>query len=152
MNPFISVVITAYNRREFLKYAVKSVLNQTLDKGLYEIVVIKNFKDLEIDHLVDSNKGLVIKVKVINAGNEPIGKYFARGINESEGEVIAFLEDDDIYMPTKLVRIYDVFSNDEKLIYFHHNVATIVKNGKPMGKTGNSLSYRRNTIQGKAHD
>ncbi|MGC9106683.1 MAG: hypothetical protein ACP5IE_00610, partial [Infirmifilum sp.] len=98
-------------------------------------------------HLVESNKG-----KVINAGNEPIGKYFARGINESEGEVIALLEDDDIYMPTKLVRIYDVFSNDEKLIYFHHNVATIDKNGKPMGKTGNSLSYRRNTIQGKAHD
>ena len=127
MNPFISVVITAYNRREFLKYAVKSVLNQTLDKGLYEIVVVKNFKDSEVDKLIEQNRGKVIELDVAS-----IGVKFARGIEEAEGEIVAFLEDDDIYMPTKLVRIYDVFSNDEELIYFHHNVATISQDGKPI--------------------
>ncbi|MGC8544043.1 MAG: glycosyltransferase, partial [Vulcanisaeta sp.] len=66
--PFISVVITAYNRREFLKYAVKSVINQTLDKSLYEIIVVKNFRDPEVDHVVESNRG-----KIIEAGDEPIG-------------------------------------------------------------------------------
>ena len=54
--PFISVV-TAYSRREFLKYAVKSVINQTLDKSLYEIIVVKNFRDPEVDHTVESNRG-----------------------------------------------------------------------------------------------
>ena len=127
MNPFISVVITAYNRREFLKYAVKSVLNQTLDKGLYEIVVVKNFKDSEVDKLIEQNRGKVIELDVAS-----IGVKFARGIEEAEGEIVAFLEDDDIYMPTKLVRIYDVFSNDEELIYFHHNVVAIDQNGKPI--------------------
>ncbi|AFK50616.1 glycosyl transferase family 2 [Thermogladius calderae 1633] len=127
MSPFISVIITAYNRREFLKHAVRSVLNQTLDKGLYEIIVVKNFKDPEVDRLIEQSRGKVIELDAAS-----IGLKLARGIEEAEGEVVAFLEDDDIYMPTKLVRIYDVFSNDEKLIYFHHNVAAIDKNGKPI--------------------
>ncbi len=56
--PFISVVITAYNRREFLKYAVKSVINQTLDKSLYEVIAVKNFKDPEVDKLIESSGGV----------------------------------------------------------------------------------------------
>ena len=38
--PYISVIITAYNRKEFLLNAIKSALNQTLDKKYYEIIVI----------------------------------------------------------------------------------------------------------------
>ena len=43
--PYISVIITAYNRKDFLFNAIKSVVNQTLDKKYYEIIVIKNFED-----------------------------------------------------------------------------------------------------------
>ena len=117
--PFISVV-TAYSRREFLKYAVKSVINQTLDKSLYEIIVVKNFRDPEVDHAVESNRG-----KIIEAGDEPVGKYLATGINESEGEVIAFLDDDDIFHSRKLERLFKVFNYDYDLDYYHHNLIAI---------------------------
>ena len=46
---FISVIIIAYKRKEFLLGAIKSVLNQTLDKKYYEIIVVKNYKDDAID-------------------------------------------------------------------------------------------------------
>jgi len=39
----ISVIISAYNRKEFLKNAIRSVYTQLLDKGLYEVVIVKNF-------------------------------------------------------------------------------------------------------------
>ena len=123
--PFISVIITAYNRREYLKYAVKSVINQTLDKSLYEIIVVKNFRDPEVDRIVESNRG-----KIIDAGNEIIGKYITRGINEAEGEIIAFLDDDDAYHSRKLERVFKVFSENENLDYYHHNVIPINKNGQ----------------------
>jgi len=41
--PFISVIVTAHNRREFLLDAVNSALNQTLPKDEYEIIVVRNF-------------------------------------------------------------------------------------------------------------
>jgi len=45
----ISVIISAYNRRDFLLKTVNSVANQTLDKNLYEVIVVKNFEDKSID-------------------------------------------------------------------------------------------------------
>jgi len=35
-NPYISVIITAYNRKGFLLEAFNSALNQTLDRSKYE--------------------------------------------------------------------------------------------------------------------
>jgi Glycosyl transferase family 2. len=52
---FISVIITAYNRKEFLLDAIKSALKQTLPKDKYEIIVIKNFKDNLIDDFINEN-------------------------------------------------------------------------------------------------
>ncbi|AOL17296.1 hypothetical protein BFU36_11915 [Sulfolobus sp. A20] len=48
-NVAISVIITAHNRRKFLKEAITSALNQEFDKDKYEIIVMKNFEDQEID-------------------------------------------------------------------------------------------------------
>ncbi|TRM87006.1 hypothetical protein DJ529_09775 [Sulfolobus sp. C3] len=48
-NVAISVIITAHNRRKFLKESITSALNQEFDKDKYEIIVMKNFEDQEID-------------------------------------------------------------------------------------------------------
>lgn len=81
----ISIIITEYWPRNFLKYAVRSVLNQTLDKRLYELIVVKRFRDREIDSLIESNSG-----KVVVLDDKPIGYYLAVGIIESEGDILAF--------------------------------------------------------------
>ncbi len=119
--PFISVVVTAYGRRDFLKYAVKSVINQTLDKGLYEIIVVKNFRDPpEIDRLIEDNRGKSIIMDAMS-----IGVKVAQGIRESEGEIVAFLEDDDVWINRKLEFLIKAFTNNDDLIYYHHNVYVI---------------------------
>ncbi|MEM3811936.1 MAG: glycosyltransferase [Thermoplasmata archaeon] len=61
MSNYISVIITAYNRKEYLLDAIKSVINQTLNRGFYEIIVVKNFHDKDIDNYITENK-----VKEIN--------------------------------------------------------------------------------------
>ncbi|EQD28177.1 cell wall biosynthesis glycosyltransferase, partial [mine drainage metagenome] len=45
----ISVIITAYQRKNYLLDALNSAVNQTLDRKYYEIIVVKNFSDSEID-------------------------------------------------------------------------------------------------------
>jgi len=113
--PFISVIITAHNRREFLLDAVNSALNQTLPKDEYEIIVVKNFEDERIDKFLEEHN-----VRNIIVEEEPLGAKIVKGVEESRGEVVSFLEDDDLWLPQKLDIVKQVFK-DKDVIYYHND-------------------------------
>ncbi len=115
--PYISVIITAHDRKEFIKEAIYSVINQTLSRSLYEIIVIKNFDDQEIDNLIE--KETIINLKVRD--NSLIGEDLSLGIEKAKGEIISFLDDDDLFMAEKLETVYNSFKKYENLVYFHNN-------------------------------
>ena len=46
----------------------------------------------------------------------------AYGIEKSRGEVVSFLEDDDLYLPFKLKEVYEVFQGNKDVVYFRHSV------------------------------
>lgn len=125
--PYISVIITAHDRKEFLIEAIKSVLNQTLDRSLYEMLVVKNFEDEEIDKFID-------KENIINIFTEKaeLSKKFALGIEKARGKVISFLEDDDLFYPEKLKIVFETFKKYPDLGYYHNLVSTIDENSKQM--------------------
>ncbi|MUM65926.1 glycosyltransferase [Acidianus infernus] len=110
----ISVIIIAYNRRNFLLKAVKSVANQTLDKNLYEVIVVKNFEDMTIDDIINK-----LGYKNIVYDTPLYGERLAIGVEESSGDILAFLEDDDEFKPEKLARVYEVFTSHKDVSYFH---------------------------------
>jgi len=110
----ISVIISAYNRKEFLKNAIRSVYTQLLDKGLYEVVIVKNFEDKDIDDYIAK-----LGYKNIIYDTPSYGEQVSVGIEESKGEILAFLEDDDEFKPNKLSKIYKVFSTQKEVSYFH---------------------------------
>lgn len=119
-NDLVSVVIPTYSRNETLIRAVESVLNQT-HTNVEIIVVDDNPADSEwrrsseelMKKYEDNPKVRYIK----NAQN--MGGAGARneGIKASNGEYIAFLDDDDEYMPEKVEKQLKMFKecNNEKL-------------------------------------
>ena len=123
--PFISVIITAYNRREFIRDAINSVINSTLPEDEYEIIVIKNFRDEYVDDMIEKTGGKSIITDIVS-----IGAKVAQGIEVASGDVIAFLEDDDAYLPSRLGNVRNVFERVPSLIYYHNNVVAIDENGK----------------------
>ncbi|WMT53758.1 glycosyltransferase family 2 protein [Ferroplasma acidiphilum] len=123
--PYISVIITAYNRKEFLLNAIKSVLNQTLDKKYYEIIVIKNFIDKNIDDFINKNS-----IIGIISTQESLGGKLIDALNISKGTVISFLEDDDLFFANKLDIVYKKFKKDSDIVYFHNRYVPINSNGK----------------------
>jgi glycosyltransferase involved in cell wall biosynthesis len=122
---FISVVITAYNRKEYLLDAIKSVLSQTLSRENYEILVIKNFLEVQIDTYCKENF-----IRAINTGDVPQGEHIYKGITESKGDIIAFLDDDDLYEAIKLSSIFDAFSRYPDLLYYRNDLKVIDITGK----------------------
>jgi glycosyltransferase involved in cell wall biosynthesis len=128
MRPEISVIITEYWPRGFIKYAIKSVLHQTLDRRLYEIVIVKRFKDQTLDKQIEERGGRIIYLE-----DAPIGYYLATGVKEAEGDIIAFLDDDDMYTRRKLEYVYKVFNSNDNIGYYHHLVLLIDSHNRFLG-------------------
>lgn len=115
-NPIISVIITAHDRKEFLKDAIQSVLKQSFDKSLYEIIVIKNFSDFEIDRIIDENDILSLK----SSKKSLVGDDLYSASKSASGEILCFLDDDDMFSSNKLENVYNVFVKDKSVIYYHN--------------------------------
>jgi glycosyltransferase involved in cell wall biosynthesis len=104
---FLTVIAIAYRRREYLERALGSLFRQTLPKDRYEVILIKDFIDPNIDEFCRVNK-----VKSILMDGT-IGEYIQRGITESTGDVITFLEDDDEFTDNKLETILAIYEKEK---------------------------------------
>lgn len=115
--PLISVLVTAYNRKEYILEAVKSVLNQTLERSKYEIIVVKNYVDDNIDHLLS-------EYGVVNVYTDEIalGAKLAYGMEKARGEILCFLEDDDLFFPVKLEEVYTAFKENPRIVFLRNEV------------------------------
>ena len=114
MKPTLSVIVTAYNRKEFLLEALQSAVNQTLKRDKYEIICIKNFKDAKIDKYIKDNGIISILEK-----EKTIGEYLYIATKEAKGKVLVFLDDDDLFSKDKLKRVHFAFSTYK--VGFYHN-------------------------------
>jgi glycosyltransferase involved in cell wall biosynthesis len=99
MNPLISVIIPTYNHAHFLEKAIQSVVNQTYTN--WEIIVIDNHSDDSTDEVVNGFQDQRISLlKVHNNGIIALSRNV--GIKVAKGKLIAFLDSDDLWYPSKL--------------------------------------------------
>lgn len=99
MAPAVSVIIPTYNRALLLQKAIQSVLDQTFQD--FEIIVVNNYSEDNTIEVVKSFKDE--RIKIINIRNNGIiAKSRNRGLEESRGNYIAFLDSDDMWLPEKL--------------------------------------------------
>jgi glycosyltransferase involved in cell wall biosynthesis len=114
--PFISVIATAYKRRQYLYNALLSLKAQTLPRDKYEVIVVKDFEDPQVDSLIKE-----MGWKSVYSDEEYQGRMYLNGLKEADGDIIAFLDDDDIYMPDKLEYVYSVFERNPDVGYLQHS-------------------------------
>lgn len=102
-NGKVSVVIPSFNRYEYLLNAIESIRNQTYKK--YEIIVVND--DSTQDEYYENKFPESVNVIHIKrsetpnwGGSRPAVRNY--GINASSGEYVAFLDDDDYWLPNKL--------------------------------------------------
>lgn len=110
-NVQISVLICTHNRTKYLSRAIESVVNQSLSRELYEIIVVDNCS-------TDNTKEVVTDY-VSNGQNlryfyEPsLGLSHARNraIQESRSDYLVFLDDDAVADPALLQLYLEAFKN-----------------------------------------
>lgn len=100
--PLISVIMPVYNSAEFLHLAVDSVKNQTMED--WELLLIDDGSSDESGKLCDDYARDDERIRVFHQENSGITKTRNRGIRESRGRYITFIDNDDEYRPDILER------------------------------------------------
>ncbi|MGP6207219.1 glycosyltransferase family 2 protein [Cuniculiplasma sp. SKW3] len=118
----ISIIITNHERKKYVKDAIISVVNtQEFSNKILEIILVKDYSDEEIEKFAH-DKGVIN----IDTNEVDLGKKLELGILKSRGEIICFLDDDDMYHPGKLSFVTEVMS-DRDVIFVHNDIIQIAE-------------------------
>ncbi len=111
MGKKISVIVPAYNEEDLLAGCLDSLLNQTLDREIYEIVVIDN-NSTDATARIALAKGVRVEKELRKGYVHAI----RRGIEVSQAELIAFTDADCRVPPNWLEKILDHFDSSAKVV------------------------------------
>jgi len=106
----VSVIIPTYNCDKYICEAIDSVLYQTYPD--YEIIVIDDGSTDTTRSMIEAGYNTVRYFYLENNGVAAARNF---GISMAQGELIAFLDADDKWLPTKLEKQVKYFQNDDRL-------------------------------------
>jgi glycosyltransferase involved in cell wall biosynthesis len=118
----VSVILTDFAEHHFTSQSIQSVLTQTINPTLVELILIS--EDQESLSARESTLGRV-KHKTIKTDLTPLGKSYRVGILEASGDIIAFLDNDDVWSPNRLERLLSVFDAEPKTTFFKNSITPI---------------------------
>ncbi len=132
----ISVVIPAYNAAASIANAIASCLQQSMQP--HEIIVVDDASTDNTCDVVTQYKEVKLLRQKTNQGPSAARN---RGIAEATGDVIAFLDSDDTWLPEKLAAIHDVFSKHNEVVYLGHPYVLSAKQKPARTNNLSTLNY-----------
>lgn len=134
----VSVIVTCYNLERYIASALQSALDQT--KAAAEIIVID---DASTDRSCARIAAFGDRIRLVTlARNEGVLGATLAGLRVATGDVVAFLDGDDLWRPLKLERVAAAFTADPQLILLSHDYAIVDADGAATGADGET---KRNT-------
>ena len=134
MKPLISIVVPAYNIKDYLGKCIDSILNQTYQR--LEIIIIDDGSTDGTSEVGDKYVSQYPKkIKCIHTLNSGVSNARMKGIKESSGEWIGFVDGDDLIDPDMYERLinnaikydadishcgYRTYVNENRIHYFYN--------------------------------
>jgi glycosyltransferase involved in cell wall biosynthesis len=120
--PLVSIIINNYNYERFIAQAIESALQQTYD--MVEVIVVD-------DGSVDHSREIIMgynnnnRIKLVQKENGGQASALNAGFAVSRGEVVIFLDADDLLMPSMVKDVVDVFLSRPQIIRVQYRMAII---------------------------
>jgi glycosyltransferase involved in cell wall biosynthesis len=125
--PSISVLIDTYNQERFIEKAIESVLEQDFTTSEREIIVVD---DGSTDRTPQIVRRFEPRLRYIRKENGGQASAFNVGIPECRGQIIAFLDGDDYWLPGKLSRVAEVFATNPPVGFVGHAIKESLPDGQ----------------------
>lgn len=114
-NPFLSIIIPVYNGLTHeLPVCLDSIWSQPLDKELYEVICIDDCSSDNTNNYLSEQTLLHDNLHIFtNIQNLRQGGSRNKGVANSRGKYILFIDQDDYYHTGSLLQIYEHLQNNE---------------------------------------
>jgi glycosyltransferase involved in cell wall biosynthesis len=129
-NPLVSVIINNYNYERFLPITIDSTLAQTYKN--IEIVIVDDGSTDRSREIITSYGDRLIAVFKENGGQ---ASSLNAGVKASSGDILCFLDADDLFSPDKVERVVQLFDRGEwqqQDILLNNFLVTIDRDGNPV--------------------
>jgi glycosyltransferase involved in cell wall biosynthesis len=128
--PKISIITPSYNQAHFLKETVLSVLSQATDFEIEHIIVDGGSTDGSVEYL----RSLGRKVTWISEKDRGQADAVNKGVRMAGGEIIGWLNSDDVYLPGALQAVADYFHSHPECRWAYGRCRIIDSSGKEQWK------------------
>lgn len=124
--PLVSVVIPTHNRGALLRAALDSIHKQTFTD--FEVIVVDDGSDEDIAAAIAGHPCQPQFIQLPMQSGPAAARN--RGIHAARGELISFLDSDDLWTPTKLERFVAALRNDNTTQIYYGPMAPITVTGR----------------------
>lgn len=125
--PLVSILINNYNYGSFLGSAIDSAINQIYSP--VEVIVVDDGSTDNSREIIASYGDQIIPILKPNGGQ---ASAFNAGFAASRGEIICFLDSDDIFLPEKVAEVVKAFGERQDLGWCFHHLQSVDQNEKPL--------------------
>jgi glycosyltransferase involved in cell wall biosynthesis len=130
--PTVSVILPVFNRERYLADSIESVLSQTFAD--WELVVVDDGSSDGSPAIIERYRlSFPGKVKPVFQANAGVAAARNRGITASTGELIAFIDSDDLWHPRKLERQVEAFRAAAGVAFVYTGYEIIDSAGRSLG-------------------
>lgn len=132
--PAVSIIIPAYNQGRYLGAAVRSALAQTWPD--YEIIIID---DGSTDNTPEVIAGFTDpRIRCVRQENRGLSAARNAGLRHAVGELVSFLDSDDLFLPDKLSALIGALRAQPDVGLIAGQAIVIDEHGQPTGRVFNT--------------
>lgn len=126
MPPFFSIIIPSFNRADYIRVAIDTVLAQTFND--FEIILVDDGSTDNTEEVVSNIKDH--RIKYFKKYNEERSIARNYGVQKSVGQYVNFLDSDDRFYPNHLKTAYELILSKEYPEVCHLGFEKISLDGK----------------------
>lgn len=142
-----SIVLTCFNLERYVGAAIQSVLDQAFDDA-FELIVVDDCSTDRSAQIIQAFP----QVRYLRTDrNSGVLLATVAGLKAATGDLIFFLDGDDLWEPTKLAMVCERFASDPKLALVTHDLIYIDEEGRALdrgSRPGQHLSNEPVSRQG----
>lgn len=145
--PILSFIIPLYNTGQFISKCLSSIVENDVDKALYEVIIVDDGSSDSSASIVNDFALRFQNITFVRQKHEGVSKARMNGVSIAKGDYIWFIDSDDYLIPDSTKECLNLISHYKSIDVFVTQMAFVSDNGDTLSVfPNNTESY---VIDGK---